>query len=204
MKVAQNTKKTVPSLDIQSIRDISERAFWDSLEILAVIQLLEIGNQKRVQDSLNKSGARFAADIIKRALIVHLTLLITRAYGGKKVYPGDRDARAVFEELKRNPAVAKGMQSPTDLADVQRRWGKCQGDYRRECIVHYRDKYVAHYGNPQSFPPQYREVFRFARATASALEKLAHGTGVVRVSHQSQLRARKTSAKKFWDLVARP
>src|SRR5262245_44062780 len=104
MKVAQNTKKTVPSLDIQSIRDISERAFWDGLEILAVIQLLEIGNQERVQDNLNKSGARFAADIINRALVVHLTFLITRAYGGKQARPGDRDARAVFEQLVAAPS----------------------------------------------------------------------------------------------------
>jgi hypothetical protein len=63
MKVARNTKRTVPSLDVQSICDISERAFWDGLEILAVIQLLEVGNQRRVQESLNKSGTRFAADI---------------------------------------------------------------------------------------------------------------------------------------------
>ena len=198
MKVARNTKKTVASLDVQSIRDISERAFWDGLEILAVIQLLEIGNQRRVQESLNKSGTRFAADIIKRALVVHLTFLITRAYGGKQVCPGDRDARAVFEQLKRNPAIANRMQSRTDLAEARRRWNRCLADHRRERIVHYRDKYVAHYGTPQSFPPQYREVFGFARATASALEKLAHGTGVIGVSHRSQLQARKDSAKKFW------
>ena len=203
MKVARNTKRTVPSLDVQSIRAISKRAFWDGLEILAVIQLLEVGNQRRVQESLNKSSTRFAADIIKRALVVHLTFLITRAYGGKQVCPGDRDARAVFEQLKRNPAIANGMQSPTDLAEAQRLWDKCRGDHRRERIVHYRDKYVAHYGEPQSAPPQYRELFGFARATASALEKLAHGTGVVCVSHESQLQARKASAEKFWDLLAR-
>ena len=198
MKVARNTKKTVASLDVQSIRDISERAFWDGLEILAVIELLEIGNQRRVQHSLNKSGRRLAADIIKNALVVHLTFSLTRAHGGGKVWPGDRDARAVFEQLKRNPAIANKMESPTDLAEARRRWNRCRADPRRKRIVDYRDKYVAHYGSPQSAPPQYRELFGFARATASALEKLAHGTGVVRVSHESQLQARKASAKKFW------
>jgi hypothetical protein len=203
MKVARNSKRTVASLDVQSIRDISERAFWDGLEILAVIQLLKIGNQKRVQQSLDKSSTRLAADIIKNALIVHLTILLTRTHGGKQVWPGDRDARAVFEQLKKNPAIANKMQSPTDLAEAQRRWNKCQGDHRRKRIVDYRDKYVAHYGKPQSAPPQYRELFGFARATASALEKLAHGTGVIGVSHRSQLQARKASAKKFWDLLTR-
>ena len=203
MKVARNTKRTVPSLDVQSIRAISKRAFWDGLEILAVIHLLEVGNQRRVQESLNKSSTRFAADIIKRALVVHLTFMITRAYGGKQVCPGDCDARAVFEQLKRNPAIAKGMHDPTDLAEAQRLWNKCWGDQRRKRIVDYRDKYVAHYGEPQSAPPQYRELCGFARATASALEKLAHGTGEVRVSHESQLQARNASAEKFWDFLAR-
>jgi hypothetical protein len=203
MKVARNTKGSVASLDVQSIRDISERAFWDGLEILAVIQLLKSGNRRRVQESFNKSGTRLAADIIKRALLVHLTFLVTRAHGGGKVWPGDRDARAVFEQLKRNPAIANKMQSPTDLAEARRRWNRCRAAPRRKRIVDYRDKYVAHYGNPQSAPPQFRELFGFARATASALEKLAHGTGVINVSHFSQLQARKASAKNFWDLLAR-
>jgi hypothetical protein len=204
MKVAPNTKSTVAPLDVQSIREISERAFWDGLEILAVIELLKSGNRSRVQESFNKSGTRFAADIIKRALLVHLTFLVARAHGGGKVWPGDRDARAVFEQLKRNPAIANNMQSPADLAEARRRWNRCQADPRRKRVRDYRDKYVAHYGNPQSALPQYREMFGFARATAAALEKLAHGTGVARFSHCSQLQARKVSAKKFWDHLARP
>jgi len=112
MKVARNTKRTVASLDVQSIRDISEKAFWDGLEILAVIELLEIGNQRRVQASVNKSGTRLAADIIKRALLVHLTFLLTRAYGGKEIRPGDRDARAVFEQLKKIPPLLTRCKTP--------------------------------------------------------------------------------------------
>jgi len=109
-----------------------------------------------------------------------------------------KSGQEMFEQLKRNPAIANKMESPTDLAEARRRWNRCRADPRRKRIVDYRDKYVAHYGSPQSAPPQYRELFGFARATASALEKLAHGTGVVRVSHESQLQARKASAKKFW------
>ena len=112
MKVARNTKGSVASLDVQSIRDISERAFWDGLEILAVIQLLKSGNRRRVQESFNKSGTRLAADIIKRALLVHLTFLVTRAHGGGKVWPGDRDARAVFEQLKKIPPLLTRCKAP--------------------------------------------------------------------------------------------
>jgi len=203
MKVARNSKRTVASLDVQSIREIAKRAFWDGVEILTVIEVLETGNQTRVQESFNKSGTRFAADIIKRALLVHLIFLVTRGHGGKQVWPGDRDAQAVFEHLKKNPAIAKKMESPPDLAEAQRLWNRCRADSRKKRIVHYRDKYVAHYGQPELSPPQFRELFGFARATASALEKLAHGTGVINVSHRSQLQDRKASAERFWDLLAR-
>jgi len=198
MKLARNTKKTVPSLDVQSIRDISERAFWDGLEILTVIEMLETGNQTRVQKAINKSDVRFAADVIKNALFTHLILLVARAHGGKDVRAGDRHAGMAFEQLKRFPKTAKQMPRPTDVADAQRLWGKCRGDHRMKTFLDYRDKYLAHLGEPDQGPPKYDDVFSVARATASALEKLAHGTDGVRVSHESQLQARKASAEKFW------
>jgi hypothetical protein len=46
--------------------------------------------------------------------------------------------------------------------------------------------------------PTYGEVFAIARQTATALEKLAHVTGVVGVSLDTQLPAHKESAEKFW------
>jgi hypothetical protein len=46
--------------------------------------------------------------------------------------------------------------------------------------------------------PTYGEVFAIARQTASALEKLAHVTGVVGLSLDTQLPAHKESAEKFW------
>ena len=154
---------------------------------------------------MSKKASTKAAHVLlpTSSRLVHLIFLVTRSHGGNQVWPGDRDARAVFEHLKKNPAIAGKMQSPTDVAEAQRLWNRCRADPRRKRIVDYRDKYVAHYGSPQSAPPQYRELFGFGRATASALEKLAHGTGGVRVSHRSQLKDRKASAKKFWDLLAR-
>ena len=121
MKVARNTKRTVPTLDVQSICDISERAFWDGVEILTVIEVLETGNQTRVQKAINKGDVRFAADVIKNALFTHLILLVARAHGGKGVWAGDRHAGMAFEQLKRFPKIAKEMQSPspTDVADAR-------------------------------------------------------------------------------------
>jgi len=204
MKVARNAKRTVPSLNVQGIREIAKRAFWDGLEILATIEVLETGNQARVQKAINKRDVRVAADVIKNALFTQLILLVARAHGGKEVWAGDRHAGMAFEQLKRFPKIAKEMQSPTDVVDAQRLWDKCRGDHRRQAFLDYRDKYLAHLGEANQGPPKYGDVFGFARATAAALEKLAHGTGVIGVSHQSQLQARKASAKKLWDLLARP
>src|SRR5262249_50756251 len=169
MKAARNTKKSVPSLDVQSICEIAERAFWDGVEILSVIEVLEIGNQTRVQKAINKSDVRFAADIIKNALFTRLILLVARAHGGKDVWAGDRHAGMAFEQLKRFPQIANKMQSPTDVADAQRLWDKCRDDHRREGFLHYRDRYLAHLGEPDQDPPKYDDVFGFARATAAAL-----------------------------------
>ena len=155
---------------------------------------------------MSKKASTKAAHVLlpTSSRLVHLIFLVTRSHGGNQVWPGDRDARAVFEHLKKNPAIAGKMQSPTDVAEAQRLWNRCRADPRKKRIVHYRDKYVAHYGQPELSEPQFRELFGFARATVSAIEKLAHGTGGVRVSHRSQLKDRKASAKKFWDLLARP
>jgi hypothetical protein len=103
-----------------------------------------------------------------------------------------------FEQLKRFPQIAKEMQSSTDVAAARRLWGKCRGDHRRMAFLHYRDKYLAHHGEADQFPPKYDDVFGFARATAAVLEKLANATGVIAVSHESQLQTRKASAEKFW------
>src|SRR5262249_50944900 len=118
MKGARNTEKTVASLDVQSIREISQKAFLDGVEIFTVIEVLETGNQTRVQKAINIGDVRFGADVIKNALFTHLILLVARAHGGKGQWAGDRHAGMAFEQLKRFPKIAKEMQSPTDVADA--------------------------------------------------------------------------------------
>jgi AbiU2 len=193
--------ETIPSLDVQSIQQIAERGFWDGLEILVVIEMLEFGNLPLVQAGFNRSGTRLAADVVKNALVVHLVFLVTRALGSKKIRSEDRHAGMVFEQLK-NSVLAGTMQSPEDVADAQEQWRKCRSDQRKERVVEYRNKFLAHDGEPKLDPPEYDELFEFARAIASALEKLAHGTGAEAVSHGSQLQARKASAEKFWQALA--
>src|SRR5438093_1481305 len=90
--------------------------------------------------------------------------LVARAYG--KTRRGDRNTRKAFEILT-DAKVAKEMASASDLAEAQKRWLKCCGDNRLKAFLHFRDKYLAHLGEPEpgvAFPT-YGDVFSLARET---------------------------------------
>jgi AbiU2 len=179
------------------IREIAAAAVTDAIEILGIIEVLEASNQKPVSQALNEAGAGRAAEHVKRALFTRLHFLVARAYG--KTRPGDRHARKAFELLK-DQNVAKEMHSAPDLTEAQQRWEKCCGDPRLKSFLHFRDKYLAHLGEPRPGVglPTYGDIFAVARETTRALEKLAHASGVVGLSLDSQIPADKESARRFW------
>jgi hypothetical protein len=181
----------------QRVREIAATAFTDAIEILSIIEVLEAGNQMTVTQRLNAAGAGRAAEHIKRALFTRLHFLIARAYG--KTRPDDRHARRAFELLE-DESVAKEMHGAPDLTDAQQRWKRCCGDARLEPFLHFRDKYLAHLGQPRPDVglPTYGDVFALARETACAFEALANASGVVTLSLDSQIPAQKESAERFW------
>jgi hypothetical protein len=181
----------------QIVREISASAFTDAIEMLAIIEVLVAGNEKPVIKGVNDAGAGRAAEHVKRALFTRLHLLVARCYG--KTRRKDRHARKAFEILK-DPNVAKEMQSPTDLKGAQTKWDACCSDDRLTAFIHFRDKYIAHLGEPDPGLgiPTYGEVFALTRATATALEKLAHATGVVTLTLESQVPTHRESAQKFF------
>jgi hypothetical protein len=98
--------------------------------------------------------------------------------------------------------VAKEMASASDLAEAQKRWLKCCGDNRLKAFLHFRDKYLAHLGEPEPSVafPTYGDVFALARETTAVIEKLAHAAGVVTLALDTQVPTHKTSAEKFWSV----
>jgi len=186
----------------QIVREIAASAFTDAIEIMAIIETLEAGNQKPpVTKGLNDAGAGRAAEHIKRALFTRLHFLVSRAYA--KSREGDLHARRAFDLLK-DPAVRAdvvGKATEADMVDAEVQWNKCIGDHRLPAFLHFRDKYLAHLGEPEDgIPlPTYGEVFGLAKDTAQAMEKLAQGAGVVSLSLDSQIPAHKTSAEIFWN-----
>ncbi|HVV79317.1 MAG TPA: hypothetical protein VHD59_06850 [Pseudolabrys sp.] len=180
-----------------TVKKIAASGFTDAIEMLAIIEVLEAGNVGATP-ALNAAGAGRAAGHIQRALFTRLHFLVARAYS--KSRDGDLHARRAFDLLKSH-AVAKEMQNPGDLAEARQFWVKCCGDHRLQRFLHFRDKFLAHLGEPEPGQdiPTYGEVFAIARQTATALEKLAHVTGVVGLSLESQIPAHKESAEKFWE-----
>ncbi len=183
-------------MSAETVRKISASAFTDAVEMLALIEVLEAGNVKATE-AINEAGAGRAAEHVKRALFTRLHFLVARAYS--KSRDGDLHARRAFDLLKA-PIVVKDMNNPAELPEVRKLWVKCCGDHRLERFLHFRDKFLAHLGEPEPGVgiPTYGEVFTIARQTATALEMLANVTGVVTLSLDSQLPAHKESAEKFW------
>jgi hypothetical protein len=186
----------------QIVREIAASAFTDAIEIMAIIVTLEAANQKpAITKSLNDADAGRAAEHIKRALFTRLHFLVSRAYA--KSREGDLHSRRAFDLLKdaavRADVVTAGSDSA--LAEADTRWGKCIGDHRLPAFLHFRDKYLAHLGEPKDgIPiPTYGEVFGLAEDTARAMEKLAQGAGVVSLSLDSQIPAHEKSAEAFWN-----
>lgn len=96
-----------------------------------------------------------------------------------------------------NTAQEMGQE---DLKEAQTLWRRLCGDHRLEPFIHFRDKYLAHLGEPRPGVdlPTYGDVFALARQTTKALEKLAHAAGVAGLSLETQVPAHKESAEKFW------
>jgi hypothetical protein len=132
------------------------------------------------------------------ALWSRLVLLVTRAYADAR--PGDRHAQYAFDLLK-DPAVRSEVERDGDaaaLADAIVLWSKCRGDNRRQSIMEFRDKQIAHWGHLTKAPPIINDIFTVSRTTATALERLAQGAGVVTLTLDSQLASYRDKADRFW------
>ncbi len=184
-----------------AVRQIAKRAFVDAVEILSLIAVLEAGNSNGSSEALNKAGAGRAAGHIQRALFTRLHVIVARHYLPVRSNSDLHAARA-FELLK-NKDVRAGVTSPereARLAQAETDWAKCCADDRLDAYLHLRHKFLAHLAEPkEGVPiPMYGEVLEIARNTASCLNHLANGTGIVAMEIDTQIPAQRDSAKAFW------
>jgi hypothetical protein len=183
----------------QVVRDIAKEAFADAIEMLAIIETLEAGNEPAVIAAVNSARTDAVVMYIYAALWSRLVVIVTRAYANNP-RPGDRHAHHAFELLK-DPQVKSQVEQSghsSTLNEAIALWAKCRSDHRRKAIHDFRDKQVAHWGIQQSSPQIITQIFAVTRATAAALERLAQGTGIVSLSLVSQLVNYRDTADRFW------
>jgi hypothetical protein len=103
--------------------------------------------------------------------------------------------------LLKNTTVRSEIEKTGDsvlLDEAIALWAQCRGDHRRKRIEHFRDKQIAHLGQLTSPPPIINDILAMSRKTASALERLAQGTGVVGLSLDNQLKILQPAVDRFW------
>lgn len=165
---------------VETIRKIAEKALDDAIEITLLIALLEGQNASEINKLLNEAGIPVrAAMVLRNALFARLAILIARAYAQRRT--GDLHLRVAADLL--NNSVARQIfasgNGAEKLAAFDKHWAKCRSDPRLPPIKKFRDKYVAHLGEPKDLPEAtYRDLFAFGAATAKAMELLTFATGV--------------------------
>jgi AbiU2 len=165
---------------LETVRKIAEKALDDAVEITMLISLIEGQNASGINKQLNEAGVPVrAAMVLRNALFARLVILIARAYAEPKT--GDLHLRVAADLLKENVTrqIFVSDKGAEKLAAFDKQWAKCRSDYRLPPIKKFRDKYVAHLGEPKDIPQAtYRDLFAFGAATAKAMELLALATGV--------------------------
>jgi len=187
-------------MSAQVVREIAAAAFKDAIDMLAIIEVLEAGNAPDAVASSRSNRTEQVVKCISRALWTRLVVIVTRAYATNP-RPGDRHAQYAFDLLK-DPAVRLELETMgSDLSTLDEAvavWAKCRDDHRRQLIHDFRDKQVAHWGIQDHPSPVIDNIFAVTKATATALERLAQGTGVVGLSVDSQLGVYRDAANRFW------
>lgn len=185
--------------DWETLKKVAARGYFDAIECLAIIDLLDRTNAPAVIATTNAENFGRAMKLFHNALWFKLQHTIVRAYLPPKS-DDDRHLRAamVFLNEPGSIAAAVDMEARERLVIALKRFDLAVADYRLKNLTHMRHKQLAHLAEYSSAsPPTYVDLFEFGRLTAEIWEDLAHGTGVVNVSLEAQMPAYRRSAEAF-------
>lgn len=183
-----------------TVYEISDQGFGDAIEIRQIVQLLQIQNSQQVRESLEENDAETAALIVRNSLLTRLVLLISRAFSDSR----DSDlhiGRAIA--LLKDGAVRAEIETrgpPGSVTHALEIWTRLKGDHRLWSILHFRDKYTAHLGNPKPHIslPEYQQKFDFAREASNLMSVLAIATGAKTEGIDTWDDELHLSASSFW------
>jgi hypothetical protein len=201
MTYSEEAKATAAK--VEQILKVAKASFFDAIDFLGCIEMLEAGNRPEIVQSLAAAKAGHAADLIQRALFGHCLMSVMTAFD--PVLPGDFHLRVgmtlVAEQTPRMTLRKRRGTNFADIEEAERRWAECLNFEYLESLRTYRNKSVAHMSR---FPanmqqPVVRQLFDLAAMTAKVAELLARGTGIAGVSLESQVTPFQESSRAFWE-----
>jgi hypothetical protein len=181
-----------------SIEAIAKAAFETGMEILQIIELMERQNTGRINGNLSDSGAARAGITIRNCLTTRLVILVAGAFAQTRA--GDRHLRKGFEDMADPNLRSQLKMDAQAFSQAEVLWEKLKTDPRHDVIKHFRDKSTAHSADPKPGvpPPQYDQMFDFAKEVATTMEHFAIGVGVTTEVLNDTADWRIESSQKFW------
>ena len=184
---------------LDSIKAIAKEAFQTGMEILQLVDLIERQNTGRINGNISDSGAARAGITIRNSMITRLVILAAGAFANTRT--GDKHLRKGFEEIKDPGLRSQLAMNQQAFAEAEAMWQRLLTDPRFATIKHFRDKSTAHTADPAQGmrPPQYNEMFDFAKEVATTMEKFAIGVGVTTETLADTEDWRIDSSQRFWE-----
>jgi hypothetical protein len=191
--------ETADMSNLPSIELIAREAFETGMEILQIIDLMERQNTGRINGNISDSGAARAGITIRNSLTTRLVILVAGAFAITR--PGDKHLRKGFQEMNDPRLRSQLAMNQIAFADAGAMFQRLQNDPRMATVKHFRYKSAAHSAIPApgTRPPQYGEMFSFAKDVAATMEKFAIGVGVATETLVDTEDVRIESSQKFWE-----
>ena len=184
--------------DVETVRRTVNLALGDAMEIVALMTILETGNEGGVNDSLSNAGAGQAGIVVRNSLFARLILLVTREFARSR--EGDLHLSRALELLRGDTlAIFQGVGSSEDLSAAIDQWERLRVDQRLNSLNHFRDKQTAHLGasDPNIPPAINKDLFALGNAVVDLVDRLAKGIGMANVKVRDNIDA-KSTAEAFW------
>ncbi len=163
----------------EKVSKISLDAYRDAIEIVGLIEIFRAGNADRIIKSINLARAGGAATQIHISIFWRTSILVVRAYSAPR--GTDLTLSHAFKILKNNQVRQRVGHRGNDLLLGQAIsvWSKLLGDHRLPILKHSRDKYLAHWAEPNEGVPRptIKELFDFSFETAELMQLFLHATG---------------------------
>ena len=179
---------------------ISLDAYRDAMEIVGLIEIFRAGNDSATTKAVNRARAGSTLTQIYISIFWRTSILVVRAYDVPRAT--DLTLSRAFKILEDNQVRQHVAHKGNGelLTKAISLWDKLRSDHRLPILKHSRNKYLAHWGEPNEDTPKptIKELFDFAHETAELMQVLVNATGATNDTLERHKTDFKKSAENFW------